>query len=109
VTPPTIPQLVRFRARLSRAMDHLEKASWEALDALRAYDGDKLPVRFDAAMAWETAHSAEQAIPALKALIASALTDVEETLKAARTQPTSAPGGSADVGQQSNPQHKPPG
>ena len=81
ISPPTIPQLVRFKKRIGRALDHLENASFEALSALRAFDGDKLPLRFSAASAWETAHSAEAAIPALKSLMADALGDVEAQLK----------------------------
>jgi hypothetical protein len=84
VAPPSIPQLVRFEKRISKAMDGLESASNWALDALRVFDGDKLPIRLDAAMAWETAHVAEAAIPALKALLASALTDVAAQIKELR-------------------------
>lgn len=81
---PSIPALVRFEKRLSRAMDHLEIASNEALDALRVFDGDRLPLKFKAASAWETAHAAEGAIPALRMLIADALGDVAAQLKELR-------------------------
>lgn len=91
--PLTVPQLVRFRRRLEKSMDALENASWYALEALRVFDGDRLQIgKFPAAMAWETAHSAEAAIPALKALLAAALTDANDQLRAlreaARTQTT---------------------
>jgi hypothetical protein len=88
---PSVPQLVRFRARLEKAMDGLESASNWALDALRAFDGDKVPVKHPCATAWEAAHSAEMAIPVLKGAIASALTDIDEQVKLLRGSRTTTP------------------
>jgi hypothetical protein len=81
---PSIAALVRFERRLNKAMDGLESASNWALDALRVFDGDKLPLKSKASSAWETAHAAEAAIPALKMLLAEALGDVAAQLKELR-------------------------
>lgn len=89
---PSIPQLVRFRKRLEKAMDGLESASNWALDALRAFDGDKVPIEHPCAMAWEAAHSAEMAIPVLKGAIASALTDIDEQVGLLREARAATPG-----------------
>lgn len=74
---PSTAQLVRFGKRVERAMDHLENASYEMLEALRTFDGDKIPLRFHIASAWESAHSTEAAIPALKHLLSVVLTDLD--------------------------------
>lgn len=82
-TLPTRAQLVRFRKRVEKAHDALESASFHLLAALRVYDGDKIPVNFDCAMAWEDVTAAEAAIGVLTRTLAGAETDTEEALKVA--------------------------
>jgi hypothetical protein len=81
---PSIAQLVCFRKRCEKAQEAFESASFSLLEALRAYDGDKIPTKFPAAMAWENAHSTEAAIDALKALLAGAESDADEAIKEAK-------------------------
>jgi hypothetical protein len=83
---PSLPQLVRFRKRASKAHDALEDASYYLLEALRAYDGDKIPTKHNEAMAWEDAHAVEAAIDALKSLLAVAGTYADNALKARRAE-----------------------
>jgi hypothetical protein len=84
MTQPSLAQLVRFRKRCEKAFEALETASWNLLEALRVYDGDKIPTKFPAAMAWEDAHSVEAAIDCLKALLATGETEADNAIKAAR-------------------------
>ena len=84
MTLPSVGQLARFRKRAEKAHEALEAASFHLLEALRAYDGDKIPVKFDAAMAWENANAVEKAIDALTSLLSVAEAEADEALKAAK-------------------------
>lgn len=84
MTLPSRAQLVRFRKRLEKAHEELESASSHILDALRVFDGDKIPTKFPHAMAWEDAHAVEAAIDCLKSLLAAAETYASKAL----TEPT---------------------
>ena len=77
----TREQLVRFRRRVEKAHEALDNASWLLLEAQRSFDGDKIPVKHDEAMAWEAARSAEAAIDALTTLLASAEGYADDALK----------------------------
>lgn len=81
---PSLAQLVRFRKRIQKAHEELDSASYHLLEGLRVFDGDKIPTKFDSAMAWEDAHSTEAAIGALTALLSAAEDYADQAIKAAR-------------------------
>jgi len=87
MTLPSLAQLARFRKRCEKAHEAFEAASWYLLQALRVYDGDKIPTQFPAAMAWEDAHAVEAAIDALKSLLAAAETYADEAITDAKVSP----------------------
>ena len=78
---PNRPQMKRFDLRLEKAHDALDNASYYLLEALRVYDGDKIPTTFPQAMAWEYANSVERAIDALTTLLSQAETEIADALK----------------------------
>jgi hypothetical protein len=84
VTLPSLAQLVRFRKRCEKAHEAFESASWYLLEALRVYDGDKIPTKYPHAMAWEDAHATEAAIDALKSLLAGAETYADKAIAEAK-------------------------
>lgn len=84
VPRPSLAQLVRLRKRLEKAHDALDEASYFLLEALRIYDGDKIPTAFPHAMAWEHATSVEAAINCLTSLLASAEGYADEAIKEVR-------------------------
>ena len=91
MTLPSLAQLTRFRKRCEKAHDALESASYFLLEAIRVYDGDKIPTKFDAAMAWESAHSTEAAIDALKSLLAVAEDYADKAIVEGTTRLTTSP------------------
>jgi len=82
-TLPSRSQLARFRKRMEKAHDALDTASYCLLEALRVFDGDKIPTKFPHAMAWEDAHATEAAIGALTQLLATAETYADKAIKEA--------------------------
>ena len=86
MTLPSLAQLTRFRKRCEKAHDALESASYFLLEALRVYDGDKIPTKFPHAMAWEDAHATEAAIDALKSLLAVAETYAASAIAEAKAR-----------------------